>query len=82
MLRNTLANLPDKAFLRERPAIEKKLLNDLEEVIAAAEVGDKTRAKQMMVNYTQLISRSINEAVIPKPAADLTCLCRDFLARL
>jgi hypothetical protein len=82
MLRNTLANLPDKAFLGERHAIEKKLVNDLEEVIAAAEVGDRPRAKQLLVNYTQLVSKSINEDVIPKPVANLTCLCHDFMARL
>ena len=82
MIRNTLTNLPDKCFLGERHAIEKKLLNDLEEVIAAAEVGDRPRAKQLLANYTQLVSRSINEAVIPKPVANLTCLCKDFIARL
>ena len=82
MLRNTLANLPDKCFLGERRAAEKKLLNDLEEVIAASEVGDRRRAKQMLANYMQLISRSINESVIPKPVANLTCLCKDFMARL
>jgi hypothetical protein len=82
MLRNTLANLPDKAFLGERRTTEKKLVNDLEEAIAAAEVKDNRRAKQMLASYTQLISQSINESVIPKPAANLTCLCQDLMARL
>jgi hypothetical protein len=82
MFRNTLANLPDKAFPGERHATEKKLVNDLEEVIAAAEVGDRRRAKQMLTNYMQLVSQSINEAVIPKPVANLTSLCKDFMARL
>jgi hypothetical protein len=82
MLRNTLANLPDKAFPGERRATEKRLVNDLEEVIAAAEVKDRRRAKQMLSDYTHLISRSINESVIPKPVANLTSLCQDFMERL
>jgi hypothetical protein len=82
MIRNTLTNLPGEGFLGERRTIEKNLVNDLEEVIAAAEVGDRRRAKRLLAQYSQLISRSIQEEVISKPAANLTALCRDFMARL
>jgi hypothetical protein len=82
MIRNTLSNLSDEGFNGERQPIETKLVNDLEEVLAAAEVGDRSRAKQLLEHYSQLISKSIREEVIPKPAANLSCLCRDFMARL
>ena len=82
MIRNTLSNLPDEGFNGERQPIETKIVNDLEEVLAAAEVGDRSRAKRLLEHYSQLIYKSIREEVIPKPVANLSCLCRDFMARL
>ncbi len=82
MIRNTLKNLPDQGFIGTRTAIQRKLTNDLEETLTAAQVGDKSRAKGLLKNDLVLISQSIKEEMIRAPAASLSELCRDLITRL
>jgi predicted secreted hydrolase len=82
MIRNTLKNLPDQAFIGARATVQRKLVNDLEEALTAAQVGDKSRAKGLLKNDIVFISQNIKEETIRAPAAGLSDLCRDLISRL
>jgi predicted secreted hydrolase len=82
MMRNTFKNLPDQAFAGNRAAIQRKLNNDLEEVLTAVQVGDKSRAKELLKADLEFISKNIKAEMTAAPAASLSDLCKDFMGRL
>jgi predicted secreted hydrolase len=82
MIRNTLKNLPDQAFIGTRAAIQRKLNNDLEEILTAVQVGDKLRAKELLEADLSFISQNIKVEMTAAPAASLSDLCNDFISRL
>jgi hypothetical protein len=83
MMRNTLKNLPDQAFVGTRSAtIQRKLNNDLEEALTAVQVGDKARAKEILRADLTFISENIGTDTLGAPAASLSDLCKDFIGRL
>jgi DNA-binding GntR family transcriptional regulator len=82
MMQNTLKNLPDQAFAGNRAAIQRKLNNDLEEVLTAVQVGDKSRAKELLKADLEFISKNIKAEMTAAPAASLSDLCKDFMGRL
>jgi len=82
MMRNTLKNLSDQAFMGTRPEIQRKLNNDLEEILTAVQVGDKSRAKELLNADLAFISQNIKVEMTPAPAASLSDLCKDFISRL
>jgi predicted secreted hydrolase len=82
MMRSTLKGLSDEAFVGSRASVQRKLTNDLEEVLSAVLVGDKSRAKELLRGDLALISESIKEKTIGGPATSLSDLCRDFIDRL
>ena len=82
MMRNTLKNLPDPAFVGKRSEIQRKLNNDLEEILTAVQVGDKSRAKELLNSNLAFISQNIKVEMTAAPAANLSDLCKDFINRL
>jgi hypothetical protein len=82
MMRNTLKNLPDQAFIGTRATIQRKLNNDLEEALTAVQVGDKSRAKELLRADLAFISQNIKVEMTGAPAASLSDLCKDFQGRL
>jgi hypothetical protein len=82
MMRNTLKNLPDQAFVGPRAAVQRKLNNDLEEALTAVQVGDKSRAKEILKGDLAFISEKIKVEMTGAPAASLSDLCKDFIGRL
>jgi len=82
MMQNTLKNLPDQVFVGARATVQRKLINDLEEALTAAQVGDKSRAKELLRGDLALISENIKEGMIEAPAVSLSDLCRDLIGRL
>jgi hypothetical protein len=82
MMRNTIKNLPDQAFSDTRVAIQRKLNNDLEEILTAVQVGDKSRAKGLLKADLEFISKNIKVEMTAAPAASLSDLCQDFISRL
>ena len=82
MMQNTLKNLPDQAFVGTRATVQRKLINDLEDALTAAQVNNKSRAKEVLRGDLALISENIKEEMIEAPAASLSDLCRDLIGRL
>jgi predicted secreted hydrolase len=82
MMQNTLKNLPDQAFVGSRASVQRKLINDLEDALTAAQVNDKSRAKELLRGDLALISENIREEMIGAPAVSLSDLCRDLVGRL
>jgi hypothetical protein len=82
MIQNTLKNLPGQAFRADRGTIERKLINDLEEVLTAYKFGQKSHGKELLKADLALISDNIREDMIGAPVARLSDLCRDLADRL
>ncbi len=82
MIRNTLKYLPDQSFRGDREPVQRKLINDVEEVLIAADVRDSDRAKELLGAVVKFITENIREDVIEEPTASLFGLCQDFRERL
>ncbi|UCC60030.1 MAG: hypothetical protein JSV02_09905 [Dehalococcoidia bacterium] len=82
MMRNILGELPDSAFAGNRADIRRKLVNELEEALAAYQVNNTARAGEVLEGCLALISADIREDVIVAPAVSLSDICRDFIRRL
>jgi hypothetical protein len=79
MIQNTLKNLPDKAFVEDREHTQRKLINDLEEVLVFAELGDESRARNLLGADLEIISKKLREDEIKGPTARPSTICRDLM---